>query len=64
MGNAAIIPKRCTNEDAGCDLSVAEEVIILVKGRSFVKAGISLATPHKCYGRIAPSPGLYCRSAR
>lgn len=58
---AAPLPHRAHPEDAGLDLSSAEETVIPPGGRALVDTGLRLALPPGTVGMVCPRSGLAAR---
>jgi dUTP pyrophosphatase len=58
LNEAAVVPVRAHDGDAGMDLTSVESVLIPAKGQAIVGTGLAFAFPSDCYARIAPRSGL------
>ena len=58
LNNNARTPVRGTSQAARYHLAAAQTTVCPAHGKVLVKAGLSIATPFGCYGRIAPRSGL------
>jgi dUTP pyrophosphatase len=54
----ARLPTRGSLYSAGLDLYSIESLWIAAHGRATVRTGLSVAIPHRFYGRVAPRSGL------
>lgn len=57
----APLPHRAHADDAGLDLSSAEELVIPAGGRALVDTGLALALPPGTVGMVCPRSGLAAR---
>jgi len=57
----AIMPKRATSKDAGCDVHAVEDKVIPAGKRGLVSTGLTLEIPDDSYVRVAPRSGLSCK---
>ncbi len=55
------MPHRAHADDAGLDLSSAEELVIPAGGRALVDTGLALALPPGTVGLVCPRSGLAAR---
>lgn len=58
LTSTAKAPERKSEQAAGYDLYLDEDITIFPDERKLVKTGIALAIPEGYYGRIAPRSGL------
>ena len=58
LNDAAKIPVRANETDAGADLCSIESIVVPPLSRALIKTGISIEIPKNYYGRIAPRSGL------
>lgn len=59
--DAVAMPHRAHPDDAGLDLSSAEDVVIPAGGRALVDTGLALALPPGTVGMVCPRSGLAAR---
>lgn len=57
----AVMPKRATPKDAGCDVHAVEDKVIPAGTRGLVSTGLTLEIPDDSYVRVAPRSGLSCK---
>jgi len=57
----AVMPKRATSKDAGCDVHAVEDKVIPAGTRGLVSTGLTLEIPDDSYVRVAPRSGLSCK---
>ena len=57
----AVMPKRATSKDAGCDVHAVEDKVIPAGMRGLVSTGLTLEIPDDSYVRVAPRSGLSCK---
>ena len=60
--DTAQIPTRGSTDAAGYDLYSAEEKVVLARGKMLIDTQISITTPPRTYGRIAPRSGLAAKN--
>lgn len=58
LAKDAVIPQRAHADDAGVDLSSAEDVVLVPGQRALVGTGIAIALPAGTVGLVHPRSGL------
>ncbi len=58
LSDKATFPTKANEDDAGWDISSAEDTIVPARGKAKVKTDLKVRIPYGTYGRIAPRSGL------
>jgi len=61
MNDAAVVPSRAFQGDAGYDLRSCEEVLLIPGQRAVLPTGIAIAIPEGYAGMVLPRSGLAAR---
>jgi len=58
LSDKATFPTKANEDDAGWDLSSAEDIKVPARGKAKIKTALKVCIPYGSYGRLAPRSGL------